>query len=84
MEGWTAARKLTGRAIGGCAVIASDALPYRGIVVNRHNGLVVDHTVDAWYNAIKELITNRLLRQKLQVNGFKQSRAYDIQLGWRE
>ena len=84
VEGWTSARKLVGKTVGGCAVIASDALPYRGIVVNRHNGLVVDHTVDAWYNAIKELITNRLLRQKLQVNGFKQSRTYDVQLGWRK
>jgi len=81
IEGWSAARPL-GRKLGGCAVIATKCGVYRGTVQNRHNGLLVDHTPEAWDRALRLLIRDEFLRRKLQVEGLKDARQYDIANRW--
>jgi len=83
IEGWCAARKV-GKKQGGCAVIATSSVVYRGTVQNRHNGLLVKHTSEAWYDGLSRLIEDTHLRQKLQVEGLKDARGYDIGTRWRD
>lgn len=84
IEGWCAKRQLSKTQVGGCAVIASKATAYKGVVTNRHNGLMVEHTLDGWDSAIRLLIEDHHLRQKIQVNGLKAGKGYDITVGWRK
>ena len=85
IEGWSAARQVGKTKRGGCAIIASKGTaPYKGLFNNRNSGLMVDHTPEAWGEAIRTLIEDWKLRQKIQVNGLKQARAYDIALRWKE
>lgn len=84
VEGWCAVRPMGKHSRGGCAIIASQATPYKGVVTHRNTGLMVDHTPEAWEEAIRLLIEDRHLRQKIQVNGLKQARGYDIALRWRD
>ena len=81
IEGWSAARRV-GKKQGGCAVIATDSVVYRGTVQNRHNGLLVKHTPEAWYEGLSKLIEDTHLRQKLQVEGLKDAHHYDIATRW--
>ena len=81
IEGWCAARKI-GKKMGGCAMIVTDSVTYRGTVQNRHNGLLVKHTPEAWYEGLSRLIEDTYLRQKLQVEGLKDARHYDIATRW--
>jgi len=83
IEGWSAERQITDTRTGGCAVIATDTVPYRGVVQNRHNGLLVKHTPEAWDEAIRKLITDWRLRYELQREGLKDAGRYDIKIGWR-
>jgi glycosyltransferase involved in cell wall biosynthesis len=83
IEGWSAAREV-GERVGGCAVVASKALPYKGVVHNLYSGLTVEHTHEAWKEAIEMLIEDRQLREKVQVNGYRQAKAYDIALRWKD
>lgn len=82
IEGWSAERRITKTRQGGCAVIASKAPPYMGVVEHRHNGLLVNHTAEAWDEGLRLLIEDRLLRQKVQYEGFKDARRYDISERW--
>jgi glycosyltransferase involved in cell wall biosynthesis len=82
IEGWSAARSL-GKRQGGCAVIATKCVVYRSTVQHRHNGLLVEHTPEAWDKALRLLIGDRHLRQKLQAEGLKDARQYDIADRWR-
>ena len=82
LEGWCAARPL-GKRLGGCAVIASMAEPYRSTVQHRNNGLLIRHTPDEWNRALRMLIENYQLRRKVQVNGLKAAKKYDIAEGWK-
>jgi len=84
IEGWSAERKITKTRQGGCAIVASKAEPYKGVVQNRHNGLLVDHTPEAWDEALRLLIEDRLLRQKLQYEGLKDAKRYDIEQRWED
>jgi glycosyltransferase involved in cell wall biosynthesis len=83
IEGWCAARPL-GKRQGGCAVIATKCGVYRDTVQNRHNGLLVDHTPEAWDKALRLLIGDEYLRRKLQIEGLKDARQYDIATRWRD
>lgn len=83
IEGWCAARKV-GKRWGGCAVIASKSVVYRGTVQNRHNGLLVDHTPEAWDQGLRRLIEGKYLRQTLQVEGLKDAKRYDMATHWRD
>ncbi len=84
IEGWCAARQVGKTREGGCALIATKAVAYRGTVQNRHNGLLVDHTPEAWDKALRLLIQDEHLRRKLQVEGLKDARQYDIATRWRD
>jgi len=74
IEGWCA----------GCAVIATDCVVYRGTVQKRHNGLLVEHTPEAWDQGLRVLISDQLLRQKLQREGLRDARAFDVALHWQD
>jgi len=84
IEGWSSARPIGKNKTGGCAVIVSKAESYRGVVSNRHNGLVVEHTPEAWENAIRLLIEDWHLRQKVQINGLKTAKGYDMAVRWTD
>jgi len=83
LEGWCAIRQI-GKKVGGCAVVAANHQVYRGVVQNRHNGLLVGHDPEAWYDALSLLIEDKFARRKLQVNGFKDAQRYDIATHWRD
>lgn len=84
IEGWCAARPVSKTSFGGCAVVASKCIVYKGTVQHRHNGLLVDHTPDAWEDALRLLIEDRFLRQKLQIEGLKDASDYDIERRWQD
>lgn len=84
IEGWSAARKVGKTKTGGCVVVASKGPTYQGAVQHRHNGLLVEHTPQAWEDALCELVENWHLRQKLAVEGWKDSREYDIESCWQK
>lgn len=83
LEGWCAARQVGRHHVGGCAVVASDHVVYRSTVQNRRNGLLVKHTPEAWEQALRLVIEDLPLRKKLQVNGLKDAKKYDIAHTWR-
>jgi glycosyltransferase involved in cell wall biosynthesis len=84
IEGWCAARKVGKTKVGGCAVVASKCEAYKRTVQHRHNGLLVEHTPQAWEDALCELVEDSLLRQKIAVGGWKSSTQYDIEANWQQ
>ena len=82
IEGWCAARPV-GKRLGGCAVVATNCGVYRGTVQNRHNGLLVKHTPEAWYDGLSMLVQDKFARRKLQVNGLVDARRYDMATRWQ-
>jgi glycosyltransferase involved in cell wall biosynthesis len=82
IESWSAERPVGSRR-GGAAVIATRSRTYVPTVQHNHNGLLVSHDPDDWEQAIELLVTNELLRQKLQVTGYKDARAkHNIAHNW--
>ncbi|MGD9971475.1 MAG: glycosyltransferase [Desulfatirhabdiaceae bacterium] len=55
----------------GVPVICSDIEPYREIVRDGENGLLVQNDTLSWYNAMKKLIDNPELRDRLAENAFR-------------
>jgi len=53
------------------ASICSDVPSYRDVVRNGENGLLVANTTEAWYVAIKRLIENTELRQRLAEKSYE-------------
>src|SRR5262249_49077985 len=51
----------------GMAVVCSDLEPYREIVCHEENGLVVPMIAGAWYQALRRLMIDPVLRCNLQV-----------------
>lgn len=56
----------------GAAGVYSDVDPYRYVVKNNINGLLVENTKDAWIDAISRLIENESERQKIITEARKQ------------
>jgi len=82
LEGWAAERQGPNGPIG-CAVIATRGKSYNGTVQNRNNGLLVNHTPEAWERAIRQLIEDSDLRIKLAKKGLKDVRKkYDSAKNW--
>lgn len=54
----------------GLASVCSDIEPYRGVVENGRNGLLVSNDTEAWYKAIKGLIEDRDFCSSLASNAF--------------
>lgn len=42
----------------GAVGVYTDSFPYKAIVENQKNGILVDNTVDSWYEGIKSLVDN--------------------------
>jgi len=54
----------------GLPVICSDIEPYKGVVENDINGLVVENDSESWYEAIDRLIKDPYLRKRLSDMAF--------------
>lgn len=78
LEAWAAKRRLADGNMGGAAVIASKTRAYSNLIEDRTNGLLVEHTAEAWRDAIEELITNERLRQRLQRQGKHELRKHNV------
>jgi glycosyltransferase involved in cell wall biosynthesis len=76
IEGMASKRLVRGKWAGAC-VLATDMPIYRREINNRHNGLLVKHTPEAWDKAIREVIQDGRFRERLQITGYKSvSRRY--------
>ena len=64
-------------------MIATDCVAYRGTVQNRHNGLLIKHTPEDWDKALRRLIEDQVLLQKLQIEGLRDVKRYDIATCWK-
>jgi len=85
LESWAAKRKLPIGPAGGAAVIATKSKAYSATVKDHRNGLLVEHSVGAYYRAIKELIDNQKLRTSIQRRGWLDvSQKYSIVVGYRK
>lgn len=81
LEAMCAARELPNGKIGGAVPVCTDVKLYRR-VVNRGNGVLISNS--DWYPALKELVNNSILRQKLAVQGHRWVRKHrDIRQGYR-
>ena len=69
MEAWSAQRDLGNGIYGGAAVVATNSVVYNGTVRHEKNGLLVDHNIDSYYDALKRLVKDDLLRRSLQRTG---------------
>ncbi len=70
IEGMAATRMLQGSPAG-AACIATHNHVYGQAIVNDLNGLLVDHTPDAWFGAIDRLVSDTPTRQRIQWRGHK-------------
>ena len=62
------------------ASIMTDIEPYNQSVINRYDGLLIENTEEAWYNALKELIENDELRNSISKNAFNRvSREFSLE-----
>ncbi len=55
----------------GVPAICSDIEPYREVVRNGENGLLVPNDTLSWYNAMKILVDNPEMRERLAENAFR-------------
>lgn len=84
IEGNAAYRLIDGKPAG-AAVIATRNPVYREWIVDGLNGLLVDHTPEAWYQAIRTLITDQALRKRLSYSGYQYACKHgDIETGWKD
>jgi glycosyltransferase involved in cell wall biosynthesis len=82
VEGMAATRMVDNRPAG-AAVIATNNPIYQIAIRNNKNGLLVDHTPQAWSEALRELIENTQKRKSFQFAGNKYAKhAYDISKEW--
>ena len=83
-EGQGAVRRIQNE-LCGAAVIATNNPVYQLTVNNGHDGLLVEHTPEAWFAALDQLLTDASLRHKLQVNAYKsvwKKGHWDISRQW--
>jgi len=69
IEGLAAGRKLPNGRTGGSVPITSELYYYQRVTGTNKRGLSISHTPEAWYDAIKTLITDNELRMKLAQRG---------------
>lgn len=83
IEGMASARPV-GKKLGGAACLATDMPVYRRVINHRNNGLLVEHTPEAWDKALRTIIEDHNLRSRLQLNGLKWARRNrDMASGYR-
>lgn len=71
LEYWASTRQYPNGQMGGAAAIASDMPVYQRVISHEHNGLLVENTEDAWHTAIRRLVKEKALRQRLGVAGHR-------------
>jgi len=69
IEGLAASRPLSNGKFGGSVPITSKLYYYERVTGNGKRGLSVEHTPEAWYDAISEMVTNDKLRMRLAQRG---------------
>jgi glycosyltransferase involved in cell wall biosynthesis len=82
VEGMSACRTLPGGVKAGAVPVTSDTDYYRKSTGSGKRGLTVDHTEDAWHEALTALVSDNQLRMRLGRNGRKwsfQNRAIENQ-----
>lgn len=83
LESMAAARVLPNGKIGGAVPVCTNMKVYRRTVQNKHNGLLTDN--DHWYETLSHLIDDRLLRQRLAMQGLTWvTKNRDIRQGHRK
>jgi glycosyltransferase involved in cell wall biosynthesis len=55
----------------GAATIASNVSPYKEVITNGQNGLLVENTTEAWVDAISRLIKDKRKREALAHNAYE-------------
>jgi glycosyltransferase involved in cell wall biosynthesis len=82
VEGMGATRLVENR-FAGAAVVATDNPIYRLAVRNEQNGLLVEYTPDAWFNALDRLLTDHEYRHRLQFAAHRSAwKDWDISRHW--
>jgi glycosyltransferase involved in cell wall biosynthesis len=71
IEGMGATRVLSNGELGGAACIATRTPVYELAIKDKQNGLLVDHTEEAWYQAIDRMIREQEFRLSIQHSGGK-------------
>lgn len=71
IEGMGATRVLPNGELGGAACIATRTPVYELAITNNVNGLLVDHTPEAWYQAIDRMVRDNEARLSFQAKGGK-------------
>jgi glycosyltransferase involved in cell wall biosynthesis len=83
LEAWAAVRPVGNRSVGGAAVIATDSVVYSNTVSHESNGLLVEHSVEGYHEALKRLIEEPSLRVSLQRRGYLDViKRHGIYNGW--
>ena len=59
----------------GLAVVCTDIQGYLDVIESEEDGLLVENTEDAWYAALRRLVVDHELREKLQQNAMKKVRG---------
>ncbi len=62
-------------AMGVCGVYSNTPI-YSDCVINMENGILVENSIDDWYNAIKLLVVDEDLRKKIKRNAFNSIREH--------
>jgi glycosyltransferase involved in cell wall biosynthesis len=85
VEAQAAMRTLDNGQQAGAAVIATNNPVYSLAIKNDKTGLLVEHTPEAWNDALQLLVERRVLRQDLQVRGFNAVyKQYDASREWKQ
>lgn len=85
VEGMAAQRLLPSGISAGAAVIATRNPVYELAIKHGKTGLLTEHTSEAWYQSIKQLLEDESLRHSLQVNGYGYVYKHlDITREWRQ
>ena len=69
IEGLAASRQLPNGQMGGAVPITSDLYYYRRVTGGNKRGLTIEHTPEAWYDAITHLLTNESTRWQMAKKG---------------
>lgn len=80
-----AAHRLLGSRDAGAAVIATDMPVYRDAIQGGENGILVEHSPEAWEAAIISLVMREATRKALQLKGYKWvTKNRNINTGWQD
>lgn len=70
VEGMAAHRKIRGRAAGAAVLASKGSGVYERVIRHAYNGALVEHTPDAWYEALDDVIRSKGRRERYAINGY--------------